>query len=162
LYGTPGHVGSALLVGDMCTDLFLERHGGIVAIVFQQIVHGDHLRDDGDVLAGSDGKVDKGNLRIENGDRVVIQAGALHLAALFPEGELKHHFQPFLIADGADPEHRHYIDDPESPDLHKVLVHFGGGGHQHTALLGKHHHIVRYKPVTTLQQVQGDLAFADS
>src|SRR2546426_2811430 len=127
------------------------------------MIQGDNLADDGHVFARENGKLDPGELNVEDRNPLIVQAGPGIVLIGPPLHELNDQLYPLLKPDCANTEHAPDIDEPETPDLHKMLDQIGSRPHQNALSLPRNHHnIVRDQSVPAFDEVEGNLAFPDS
>src|SRR5690349_6289704 len=125
-------VGSLMVVTEIAADLglvthlldqrFVEALGGIDAAPLEKMVHGDHLGDHGDVLAGIERDRDARGGDTEDVGGLAVEPRALDDRVVPPLLELYHHFDALLLAHGADAEDGGDVDEPEAADLHVVAL----------------------------------------
>ena len=91
------------------------------AVEPQQVIEGDRLGDDGDVLAREDGHRDLLNLDAEDRSYVVLETDALIGEVLVPVHEGDHHLDTFLLAGATDAVDSLYVNDADAANLDMVL-----------------------------------------
>ena len=91
------------------------------------------------------------------------QAGTIGVLGGFPVLQLHHHLDTLLLPDGPDPKQGRNIDQPDPTNLHMMGRQLVSPPDQDVVAPAGHlHHVIRYQPVTSLDQIEHALAFADS
>src|SRR5256714_1794703 len=102
----------------------VEGFGGIDAGVAQQMVHGNHLGDHGDVLARIQEDGDLRQLDVEYGRGLHVETRALDNRVLIPLFQLNDDFDAFLLAYRADAENCRDVDETNAANLHVMALDF--------------------------------------
>src|SRR5690606_36832176 len=93
---------------------------------------------------------------------VRLEAGAVVVPLRAPIFQLDDHLDALLLSDGADPEERTDVYDPDATDLHVVPLEFVAPADQHIVSATRDlHDVVRDEAVATLDEVQHTLALPD-
>src|SRR5690606_35162578 len=144
-------------------EALVEQHGRMHAGVLEQVVHRDHLRDDGDVLPRVERDDDLGHLDAENVDLLGDEPGAVVVHAVVPILQLDDNLDALLLPDGADAEQGRDVDDPDSADLHVMPLELVAAPDEDVVAAPRDvDDIVRDEAVAALDQVQHALALADA
>src|SRR5690606_14180958 len=98
----------------------------------------------------------------QEGIRLVHHAQSRILLVRVPELHTDHHLHAFLVANGANAEHRPDIYQTESADLHEVLDEVGAGADDHLLLFFRDDDdVVRDEAVPPFYQIERYFAFTD-
>jgi hypothetical protein len=85
-------------------ETLIERLRGVDTGVAEEVIQGNDLGDDGDVLPGIQEYRDLRKLHFEHRGRLDIETGSLHYGILIPLLELHDDLDALLLADGANTE----------------------------------------------------------
>src|SRR6188768_4390324 len=92
------------LVAYLLNQRLVEPPRWIDAAPLQEMVHGDHLGDHGDVLAGIERDGDARRGHAEDVGRLAVEPRTLDDGVVPPFLELHHDLDALLLSHGADPE----------------------------------------------------------
>src|ERR1700682_3467260 len=141
----------------------IERFGGVDTRVPQEVVEGNDLGDDGDVLPGVQEYRDLRKLHLEHRGGLYVEAGSLHDGILVPLFELHDDLDALLLADGADTKDSRNVDQTDAANLHVMPLHLVATSDQHiVAALADDHQIIRNQPVSPLDEVENAFRFSNS
>src|SRR6185437_6675545 len=141
----------------------VEFLGGVYAAISQEVVHGHHLTNNRQILAGVQGHRHEGQRNAQKRCFLAIQPGPVVLPIRVPVLELHHHLDALLLADGPDPEEGLDVDQPHPPDLHEVPRELVATSDQHVVPSpGDVDDIVGNQAVSALNEIEHALALADS
>src|SRR5262245_18860585 len=101
---------------------FVERLGRVHTAVAQEVIHCDHLRDDGDVLSRIQEHANQGKLDVEDRRGLGVEARAVDDCRLVPFLELNDDLDALLLPNGTDAEDSGDVDQPDAPNLHVVTL----------------------------------------
>src|SRR5579883_16117 len=154
LHARPAHVLDQPLV---------ELLGRVDTAVPEQMVHRDHLRDDGDVLPGIERHGDLRDRDVEDRHGHPVQPRALDHRLLVPLLEVHDDLDPLLLSDRANAEDRAHVDQADPTDFHEMALELVPPAHEHVgAAPGGDHQIVGDEPVPALDEVEHALRLADA
>src|SRR5689334_22442413 len=109
----------------------VEFLGGVYAAIPQKVVHGHHLTDNRQILAGVQGHRHEGQRNAQQRGFLAVEPGPVVLAAGIPVFELHHHLDALLLAHGADAEQGLNVDQPHPANLHEVAGQLVAASDQH-------------------------------
>src|SRR5690606_17031351 len=98
----------------------VEQGGRVDAGIFQQMVQGNNLRDDRNVLPRIEGNDDLRDRDAQDVDARYIETRSIIVGMLVPSLELDHNLDALLLPDRAHAEKRSDVDDADTTDLHMM------------------------------------------
>src|SRR5579863_6732888 len=141
----------------------VELLGRIHPAVAEQMVHGNHLRHDGDVLSRIERDRDLGHRNAQDGHGDAVEACALDDGILVPFLEVDHHLDALLLPHGTDAEYRANVDQSDAAHLHEVPLQLVAAADQEVGPPARHQdQIVGDQPVAALHEIEYTLGFPDA
>src|SRR5690606_17508528 len=144
-------------------EALVEQCGRVHAGVLEQVVHRDHLGDDGDVLQRVEREHGRGHLDAEDVALLGDEPGAVVVRAVVPLLELDDDLDALLLPDRADAEQGRDVDDADPADLHVMALELVAAPDEDVVAAPRDvDDVVRDEAVAALDQVQHALALADA
>src|SRR5258708_4444682 len=150
------------LVAHLSDERLVEPLGRVDTAPLQQMMHRDDFGDHGDVLAGIEMNGNARNGDTENVRVLVVQSGTVHVGALTPLLELNDDLDALLLAHRADAEDGRNVHEPDAANLHVMALELVAASNEDVvAAATREHEIVGNDPVSTLDEIEHALGFAD-
>ena len=141
----------------------MELEGAVDPRVLEQVPHRDHLGDHGDVLPRVERNHHQRQVDIQNRGRFLAQSGAIVVGGVAPLFELNDDLDALLLPRRVDAEERPYVDDPDAPDLHVVLLLLETPAQQDVVSAARDHDdVVGDVTMSPLHEIEHTLALADA
>src|SRR5438105_15849208 len=106
----------------MADEPLIEIARGVNARVTQQVIEGNHLRNNRDVFSGIEWHSYEGNLQVEYRGRECIETRAVDDRILIPILELHCNLDALLLTNGSNSKNGGNIDESQAANFHMMAL----------------------------------------